>query len=314
MGCSSPNVENSKGKEDKTIKNRFLKRKIKKSLLKEDEQDLLNSLPNKKISYYCFWCYEIPFLPKFQKVSQYSSYDMYAIISDHNYCGSSNKCSKQKCYSRGLCDPADLKIAEKNYLIFRMKDDLIKKYKDNKSENLLPFETKEDLDKFLNVLNKFNNLKEEIAEYNFGDYRKNFVFHFFENLLITALYGFGTLYEYMNALAISDFLTFDDISYANDIKKLKNGNKLYIEKDYCFYSIKGIFKLNNQNLYAFQLSNFQNYNEAFYLDILDLSKENFIDQKHFNDIIIKFIRLNSPEEKKNIYYIFVTVIIKILLN
>lgn len=179
-----------------------------------------------------------------------------------------------------------------------MKDDLIKKYKDNKSENLLPFETREDLDKFLKVLNKFNNLKEEITKCNFGDYRNNFVFHFFENLLIAALYGFGTLYEYMNALAISDFLTFDDISNANDIEILKNGNKLYIEKVYCFYCIKRIFKLNNQKLYAFQLNKFQNHHEAFYLDILDLSKENFIDQKQFNDKIIKFIRPDSPEEKK----------------
>ena len=305
MGCSSPNIEeDSKGKEDKTIKNRFLKRKIKKSLLKEDEQDLLNSLPNKKISYYCSWCYKIPFLPTFQKVCQYSRYDMYAIISDHNNISSSNKCSKQMCYSRGLCDPADLIIDDKNSITFKMKDDLIKKYKDNKSENLLPFETKEDLDKFLNVLNKFNNLKQEIAEYNFGDFRSNFVFHFFENLLIAALYGFGTLYEYMNALAISDFLTFNDISYANNIEKLKNGNKLYMDKVYCFYRIKGIFKLNNQNLYAFQLKNFHNYNEAFYLDILDLTKEDFIDQKNFNDIITKYISQDALKEKKNyiLYY------------
>lgn len=195
-----------------------------------------------------------------------------------------------------------------------MKDDLIKKYKDNKSENLLPFETREDLDKFLKVLNKFNNLKEEITKCNFGDYRNNFVFHFFENLLIAALYGFGTLYEYMNALAISDFLTFDDISYANDIEILKNGNKLYIEKVYCFYCIKRIFKLNNQNLYAFQLNNFQNHHEAFYLDILDLSKENFIDQKQFNDKIIKFIRPDSPEEKKNICCAIPKMVLKILLN
>ena len=51
---------------------------------------------------------------------------------------------------------------------------------------------------------KYKALKEQISFYNLGNPNKNKAFAFFEFVLNIGLYGFGTLYEYLNALSIFD--------------------------------------------------------------------------------------------------------------
>ena len=55
---------------------------------------------------------------------------------------------------------------------------------------------------------KYKILKEKIAFYNDGDTTRNYVFTFLEFILNLGIYGFGTLYEFLNALSISEFLEF----------------------------------------------------------------------------------------------------------
>ena len=83
---------------------------------------------------------------------------------------------------------------------FKISEIVKEKYIKNTSDDLLPFETLDDFYEFLKVVIKYKDLKEKISFYNLGDTNKNKIFSFFEFILSVGLYGFGTLYEYLNAL------------------------------------------------------------------------------------------------------------------
>jgi len=109
------------------------------------------------------------------------------------------------------------------------------------------------------VVIKYKDLKTKISLYNYGNTEKNYVFTFFEYLLNMGLYGFGTLFEYLNALSISDFLKFEIIEQYNYGIKMKNGDFIFEtgESILLLSQVTDIIKVNDNNLCAFILSNYR---------------------------------------------------------
>lgn len=280
---------------EKAVENRYLKRNIKKFSLNEFELELIESLPKDKISYICKWCKKMPLL-KFSKESQYSWNDFKAIISKHE------NCVDKTYFSRGHVDPADVIILEKEKFHTSYPKGLdnlkIKDYSDDKS---LPFENREDLDKFLDAVTVFNHLKKVISKYNFGDYKKNYVFMFIQYFLTIGLYGFGTLYEYKNAIEISQYLNFYDTKYGNAIEKMNDGDKIYQVQEFILYKkIKKYKKLNEKNLYAFFIDEKTDDNTLNYGIYIDNLGDNFLDESYYNREILKSEN-NQAKNKKLIF-------------
>ena len=65
------------------------------------------------------------------------------------------------------------------------------------------------------------------------------------------LYGFGTLYEYLNALALKDFLNFETLEQYNCGEHMENEDIIYETKSYDLKQVTNIIKLNDDNLIAF---------------------------------------------------------------
>ena len=123
----------------------------------------------------------------------------------------------------------------------------------------------DDFHEYLKVVIKYKSLKEQILYYNVGKTKKNKVFTFFEFLLTIGLYGFGTLYEYLNALSIFDFLSLDILGQYNCGEHMENGDIIYKLCSFYLNQVINIKKLNDNNLLAYIIDTnykFSSYKEA----------------------------------------------------
>ena len=231
--------------------NRYLKRNVKKSQLTQEELNILECLKKPKGAYRCGYCISFPVIT-FSKVKKNYSDFLELTLEEHNW---DNKNKHSNYISHRFLDnefTSALKIYNKSYIEENEINILLKeKYKMNISDDLLPFETLDDFYEFLKVLIKYKDLKEKIALYNLGNTEYNEVFTFFELLLASGLYGFGTLYEYLNALSISNFLNFDDLSQYNIGDKMKNDDYIYNTRNYELFQVTNVIPLNDDGLLAF---------------------------------------------------------------
>ena len=202
------------------IPNRFLQRNVKISDLTNEELEILKCLSKPEKAYYCGYCPGFPLLV-FTSTPK-KSIGLYLL--DHNWTKEKNK----TYFSHSFKDKElehSLHIYDRDYIERHKINDIIKdKYIKNTSDDLLPFESLDDFHEYLKVVIKYKALKEQIAYYNLGNTKKNSAFTFFEFLLNIGLYGFGTLYEYLNALSIFDALTFEAIEHLNCGEQMKNGD------------------------------------------------------------------------------------------
>ena len=95
---------------------------------------------------------------------------------------------------------------------------------------------------------KYKVLKEKIAFYNDGD---NYVFTFLEFILNLGLYGFETLYEYLNASSISEILEFIILEQYNCGYHMNNKYLIYELKKFDLNQVTNIIKLNDEYLFDF---------------------------------------------------------------
>ena len=279
----------------KEIKNRFLKRNIKKSDLTHKDLEILNCLFKPKEAYYCNYCSSFPLisfsLDKKEKIT--------LTLLEHN-CGK-NKFTQ---YISHTFKDDELRTAfnirHKTVIELYMIQTLIKdKYIENIPDDLLPFESMEDFHEFLKVVIKYKELKEKIAFYNNGDTTFNKVFTFFEFILNVGLYGFGTLYEYLNALSISDFLKFEVLEQYNCGCHMKNMDLIYQLKSFELKQVTNIVKLNDDYLFAFIIDinyKFSDYPE----NIVGIFIETF-DTKYKYISSILYLKLKETDKlEKNI--------------
>ena len=256
MGNKIENIKNSKNNiklVNRKIEfpNRYLKRNVKKSQLTKEELNILECLKKPREVYRCGYCIGFPVIT-FSKVKKNFSFNLELTLEEHNWKHNSN--NNNYISHRFLDDSfrSALNIYSKSYIEEHEINILLKeKYEKNISDDLLPFETLDDFYEFLKVLIKYKDLKEKIALYNLGNTEYNKVFTFFELLLATGLYGFGTLYEYLNALSILNFLNFDDLKKYNIGHKMKNGDYIYNTRNYEIDQVINIIRLNDDGLLAF---------------------------------------------------------------
>ena len=276
--------------------NRFLKRNVRKSDLTQQELEILNSLSNPKKAYYCLRCGGFPLMS-------------FSIVNDPL-----DKSKKKKLINLTLLEHDEdvilndkintsIGICSTSYIEqFKISEIINEQYVKNTSDDLLPFETLDDFYEFLKVVIKYKDLKEKIAFYNLGDASKNIVFSFLEFILNIGLYGFGTLYEYHNALSISDFLIFDILKQYNTGFKMENGDYIYETANFQLNQVINIKKVNDNNLYAFiiDVKKYENYYEyplcGIFLKNLDLNTKGISSIKYLTynerlpqkDIIVKY--------------------------
>ena len=236
--------------------NRFLKRNVKKSDLTTEELEILKCLSKPKEAYCCNWCSGIPLI-SFSIVKDF--YDMGEIKDVIELIMLDHKCETKRAqrfidYKIGSAlKKGTYDFIEKYSIKFIFKEE----YKKNTSDDLLPFENLDEFHEYLKVVIKYRHLKRKISLYNYGNTKKNYFFTFFEYLLNMGLYGFGTLYEYLNALSISDFLKFEILEQYNCGVKMKNGDFIFKtgESVGLLQQVINIIKVNDNNLCAFILSN-----------------------------------------------------------
>ena len=286
--------------------NRFLKRNVRKSDLTQEEIEILKCLSNPKKSYYCLRCEGFPLIS-------------FSIVNDPF-----DKSKKKKLVELILLEHDEhiilndkintaIGICSTSYIEqFKISEIVKEKYIKNTSDDLLPFETLDDFYEFLKVVIKYKDLKEKISFYNLGDTNKNKVFSFFEFILSVGLYGFGTLYEYLNALSISDFLIFDVLKQYNTGFKMENDDFIYETANFHLDKVIDIIKVNDNNLYAFiiDVKTYDTYYKyplcGIFLKNLDFKTKSISSFKYLTynekeppqkDILVKFI--DNIFEKSN---------------
>jgi len=245
----------------KKVDNRILKRNIKKSDLTTEELEILECLSKPEKAYRCGYCPGFPLI-SFSVVKDprvgISRNMIELILLDHNW----DKKKGQYISHRFRDDQLNSALNKGSFSYIEessMKYIFKEKYKENKSENLLPFENLDEFHEFLKVVIKYRDLKKKISLYNFGKTEKNYVFAFFEYLLNMGLYGFGTLYEYLNALSISNFLEFEILEQYNCGVKMKSGDFIFEtgKSVLSLTQVINIIKVNNNNLCAFITTNYK---------------------------------------------------------
>jgi len=226
----------------KIIDNRILKRNVRKSDLTQEELDILKCLSKPEKVYRCGYCPGFPLISfSIVKDRRYKSERKEIVeltLLEHNW----DKKKDEYISHRFVDDKFTTAIDTYYYDYFEkyeMKKIFKEKYVKNTSDALLPFENLDDFHEYLKVVIKYIDLKEKIILYNYGNTKRNEVFTFFEYLLNIGLYGFGTLYEYLNALSISDFLKFEILEQYNCGLKMKNGDFTF-ETCKFFLSLKQI--------------------------------------------------------------------------
>lgn len=240
----------------KKIDNRFLKRNVKKSDLTIEELEILECLSKPKEAYCCNWCPGFPLI-SFSIVKDPrdvgNTKDMIELtLLDHNF----GKKKGEYISHRFRDDKLNTVLKRSSYSYieeYSIKYIFKEKYKINPSDDLLPFENLNEFHEYLKVVIKYRDLKNKISLYNYGNTKQNYVFTFFEYLLNMGLYGFGTLYEYLNALSISDYLKFEILEQYNCGIKMKNGDFIFEtgKSILLLKQVTNIIKVNDNNLCAF---------------------------------------------------------------
>jgi len=245
----------------KIIENRFLQRNVKKSDLTTEELEILKCLSKPEKAYYCGYCSSFPLI-KFKSIPK-KAIGLYLL--EHNW-GKKRRDDYPSHYFEDKKLSHSLNIYYRNYIEEKRIMYLIKdKYIKNTNDDLLPFESLEDFHEYLKVVIRYKALKEKILYYNLDNTEKNTAFTFFEFLLNIGLYGFGTLYEYLNALSIYDFLTLDAIGHLNCGQNMDNGDIIYHSVNFSLKQVINIKKLNDNNLIAYIIDAnypFSKYKEA----------------------------------------------------
>ena len=289
----------------KEIKNRFLKRNIKKSDLTQQELEILKCLNKPKDAYYCGYCPSFPLISfSLDKDPRKASFEnkrkmVTVTLLEHNW--GKNKLTQN--ISHKFRDDelrSAFHIYSRNYIQSKYLQYLIKdKYIEDISDDLLPFESKEDFDEFLKVVIKYKILKEKIAFYNDGDTTRNYVFTFLEFILNLGLYGFGTLYEFLNALSISEFLEFKILEQYNCGYHMNNKDLIYELKKFDLKQVTNIIKLNDEYLFAFiidvtyKFSSYPNNIVGIFIETLDT-------KSYFNSSISYLNYKETDKQKKNV--------------
>ena len=284
----------------KKIKNRILKRNVRKSDLTKKELEILSIIKKPEEAYICGYCPGFPLilLSFEEETRKWSPHKKMVTLTllDHSW----NK-NKLKDYISYKFEDNQLSTAfniyHRNYIEkFKMKELFKDEYINNFPDDFLPFENMDDFHEYLNVVIKYKNLKEKLSFYNLGDTKRNKVFTFFEFILNLGLYGFGTLYEYLNSLALKDFLSFDILAQYNCGQPMKNGKLIYELAHYEFKQIKKVVKLNDNNLIALLIDvkyRFSNYKDNIVGIILKtIDTEN----KYFSSI--PFLMHKETDESK----------------
>ena len=244
------------------INNRFLKRNVKKSDLTTEELEILKCLSKPKEAYCCNYCPGFPLISfsivKDPRDVMCKKEMIELTLLDHNF----DKKKGQYISHRFRDDELNsaLKKSSYNYIEeYSIKYIFKEKYKINTSDDLLPFENLDEFHEYLKVVIKYRDLKKKISLYNYGNTKQNYVFTFFEYLLNMGLYGFGTLYEYLNALSIYDFLKFEILEQYNCGIKMKSGDFIFEtgKSVLLLKQVTNIIKANDNNLFAFILSNYR---------------------------------------------------------
>ena len=212
-------------KKKKKYKNYSIHKSISFSNLTIQEKKLISFIPSCKKIYLCKKCGKIPII----EITFLQGEIIFGIIclKHEEYWGYQKfiECLNIKNYS------SEYKIKEKD---------------------LLPFETKEDLDNYIKAAEIYFKLKDKIIQYN-DEIKDNHVFSFFENLLSLGLYGGGTKYEYLNSILFKDMDIFYFNSY-NKIKELPNGKKFFLKSNEKIYDINDLYsnsiitKLNSDSI------------------------------------------------------------------
>ena len=212
-----------------TKTNYNLNKKISLKDLTKEEKEVISKIPKLNKIIICRCCGKIPLINVITSLNQ-----IYFKI----------ECKKN--YS----------ISELNGLMRSSFELIDPKIQQNKNEDLLPFESKEDFIKFKDVAVSYLNLKDKISELNYGDSKKNLAFTFFENLLSIGLYGNQTKYEYLNSIVIGGF-TESKFFYYNKIYQLPNGGKKFILKKNieCSFNQCELIKFDT-DCYAIKSSNY----------------------------------------------------------
>ena len=246
----------------KKIDNRILKRNVKKSDLTKEELEILNCLSKPKEAYRCGYCPGFPLI-SFSVVKDprdviHKKEMIELTLLDHNF----GKKKGEYISHRFRDDELYSAIKKNSYSYiegYSIKYVFKEKYKKNTSDDLLPFENLDEFHEYLKVVIKYRDLKTKISLYNYGNTEKNYVFSTFVYLLSMGLYGFGTLYEYLNALSISDFLKFEILEQYNCGKKMKTGDFIFEtgKSVVLLKQVTNIIKVNDNNLCAFILSNYR---------------------------------------------------------
>ena len=298
MGNKNIQHNNKDINREKKYPNRFLKRNILKSQLTQDEQNILNSLEKSKYGYYCHYCNKFPvitFSKELDPREQYSSTMIQLTLEEDNWNTKGDYKSYQFRDDEFTCG---VKIENIDFIENYKLNQMVKgKYIKEKSDDLLPFETLDDCHEYLKVAKKFLELKEKIKLYNFDDHKNNYVYEFFELLLTNGLYGFGTLYEYHNALSIYNFLNFEDLKQYNIGFDLKDGDIIYELKKFNLYQVVKIKKLNNNDLFAFIVDvNYSFSSFGIFLEKLTIENK-FVDSFNFNNKYLEYKEPNLPHKK-----------------
>jgi len=218
---------------------------VRKSDLTQEEIEILKCLSNPKKSYYCLRCEDFPLISfsivnePFDKSKKKKLVELILLEHDEHII-----LNDKINTAIGICSTSYIEQ-------FKISEIVKEKYIKNTSDDLLPFETLDDFYEFLKVVIKYKDLKEKISFYNLGDTNKNKIFSFFEFILSVGLYGFGTLYEYLNALSISDYLIFDVLKQYNTGFKMENEDFIYETANFHLEKVIDIIKVNDNNLYAF---------------------------------------------------------------
>ena len=290
---------------NKRIENRFLKRNVKKSDLTNEELEILKCLSKPKEVYYCMYCQGFPLIlltTSIDKSTLKKSLEL--VLLEHNWGIKRDSKKYSHVYKEDKLtfslNTTYRDIIEKDKIHLLVKDKYIK----NTSDDLLPFESLDDFHEYLKVVIKYKALKEQISFYNLGNPNKNTAFAFFEFLLNIGLYGFGTLYEYLNALSIFDFLSLDVLGHLNCGQHMKNGDLIYEVSKLDLKQVINLKKLNDNNLLAYIIDTnyrFSRYKEAncgILLTQFDI--ENYF----FNDYFgyLKYTPKDPPNKNRIIKY------------
>ena len=270
---------------DKTLKNKFIKGNINYDIISEEDKNIIKNIPYIDFTYICNNCHKIPKIDiKYNK--------------DNGYI---EKLYFNECNTYISIDLNDINHLLRKKNLSSLYEEHFMNIKPILREKYLPFKTKDDLNEYIRVYKSYLKLRDEIKKYNSGDIKKNKVFSLFEDLLLIGLYGLGTEYEYENSIIIKDFLFGKFNRYNSEI--ILSNKSLLINKGIIYFYNAIKIKHLKKNLYAIQYYNKSNINHFFISKI-----DNLDDIFFFKEIYTQYYKVDSdaniPNQLKKNFIIF----------